>query len=421
MTVSDFNQLVETRGESPNLDFKGDCPWDAQSMAKDFIAMANTRGGGSIVIGVAESDSNSFVKVGISEEHLLTYNSDLMHDKLVRYIDPPISFKVIIISEVSGMKFVVINISEFSEVPSISKTNLDGKLKANTLYVRTKSGRPASVPINNASDFKDVVELAALKLIQRRRDFGWSMESASAGLSKSARPESPSPLLSQIRSRGYWRIEFFPLVSSTITPLGKCLTLVEKSQVRLNWSFPWIPRNRVPGESVHPGDDCYEAESDWGERKEFWRMFQSEEFELFSAIREDWLDRSAYQVGSFSNVSEKPLGLIGTVYTMFTQTFEFVAGLHRNGLYTHGVKVSVTMPSSRDRQLFVDRDNRNDFYEARITRAQEISIETVLTVEQLQDTRSESNAAIRAFLQYFNFYPSADSIKIEQDKILSGN
>jgi len=421
MTIKEFNELIETRGESSSLDFKGDCPWDSQSMAKDFIAMANTRGGGIIVIGVAESDHNSFVKVGVSQKNLVTYKSDLMHDKLVRYLDPPVAFRVTIVQDADGLDFVVINISEFTEVPCISKTDLDGKLRANTLYVRTKFGRPASVPISNASDFKDIVELAALRLIHRRRDFGWSVGSSEAGQEKKARKESPSSLLSQIKSRGYWKIEFFPLIPSSIAPLSKCLEVVEHSQVRLNWNFPWIPRNRGLNESVHPADDCYEAESDWGERKEFWRMFQTEEFELFSALREDWRGQTDHGVGSFSDIPEKPLGIVGSVYTMFTQVFEFAAGLHRKGLYAQGVRIVIALPDSRDRQLFIDRHNRNGFDEPRITRAGDIAIDRVLSGEQLQDVLVESNEAIRAFLQYFNFHPSADLVKTEQDKILSGN
>lgn len=420
MTPTEFNQLVEASGETPNLDFKGDCPWDAQSMAKDFIAMANTRGGGIIVIGIGESLDGSFARIGVSKEHKATYNDDLMRDKLIKYIDPPISFSISFIEDANGLEFVVISIPEFTEVPHIAKADIDRKLRANIMYVRTKYGRAASVPISNASDFKDLVELAALKLIQKRRDLGWSSEPIENPVKK-ARMESPSPLLATIKSRGYWKVEFSPLAPGNITPLSRCLEVVERSQVRLGWPFPWLPSNRGENESLHPGDKCYEAEIDWRERKEFWRMFQTEEFEFFGALREDWKDRTDQNQRPYRNVPEKALGIVGTVYTMFTQVFEFAAGLHRNGLYARGLKITIALPESRDRELYVDRDNRNDFYEPRITKAGEISINTVLTVEQLLDTRTESSEAVLEFLQYFKFLPGSDQVRNEQEKILLGN
>jgi predicted HTH transcriptional regulator len=54
MTTEQLEILLEAGAETQSLDYKASCPWDKNSFVKDFLAMANVRYGGHIVIGVDE-------------------------------------------------------------------------------------------------------------------------------------------------------------------------------------------------------------------------------------------------------------------------------------------------------------------------------------------------------------------------------
>ncbi len=175
MTTKELEQIIEAQAESQNLDFKQDCPWSVKKMAKDILAMSNVRDGGTIIIGVRE-DGFSFIGKGVCDENIKSYKIDIMKDQLLKYADPAVDIKVDFPSDSKGYVYVVIKIFPFKEIPIFSKTDIEGELKANTLYYRNTNRRVESAPISNATDFRDIIEIAAVKLMQRRKDFGFSVE-----------------------------------------------------------------------------------------------------------------------------------------------------------------------------------------------------------------------------------------------------
>ncbi|SCC43253.1 hypothetical protein GA0116948_108132 [Chitinophaga costaii] len=84
----------------------------------------------------------------------------------------------------------------FKEIPVFSKCDVDGELKANMLYYRNSNRRVESAPVSNANDLRDIIELATVKLMQRRKAFGFYAEPQELGiLDKEIQNIPKSPLL----------------------------------------------------------------------------------------------------------------------------------------------------------------------------------------------------------------------------------
>ena len=158
MITSELLQLIENQGESQSLEFKQDTPWTLKSMAKDILAMANVRNGGTIIIGVRE-DKDSFEPTGVSETNLATYQRETMQDQISNQADPSVTFDVFLPEDLEGKKYVVIRVHPFLEVPVISKVDF-GDLKKGTIYYRSRNGRPSSAPVSNSTDLRDILDIA---------------------------------------------------------------------------------------------------------------------------------------------------------------------------------------------------------------------------------------------------------------------
>jgi schlafen family protein len=423
MTTLDLEQLIEGQTESPNLDFKQDCAWDAKKMAKDIIAMSNLKDGGNIVIGVRE-DGLDFFAEGVSEHNINSYKVDIMRDQMLKFSDPAVDIKVSFPSDSRGVKFVVIKVFSFREIPVISKTEIAGELKAHTLYYRNSNRRIESAPVSNANDLRDIIEQAAVKLMQRRKAFGFYVEPEDFQvLEEEIRSIPGTILLNKIKSRGYWQISFQPLRVGSLEKLADCKEVVESSQVRLGWSLPWIPRRNDDIERIHPSDRCYEAESELGSRKEFWRMFQSEQFIMYNALTEDWYEDDTFRKDL---VERYPTGkfvtLFSSVIHLITQCFTFAERLAKKGLYQDGLRITMTLNKTRGRRLIIDSLDRLPFREPKITMASVIAVDKDYSLEQItQESMTMANEFILKTLDFFAFHPAKEQVLNDQIKFLNGN
>src|ERR1035441_3490152 len=106
------------------------------------------------------------------------------------------------------------------------------------------------------------------------------------------------PILDKIKSRGYWRINFEPLVyEQKLKTLGECKDIIEKSQVELRgWNYPHFPRRTGTDVGLESGDKFYEGWIDWFNHIEFWRMYQSGQFLHYFAVREDWSESDGWGI-----------------------------------------------------------------------------------------------------------------------------
>ncbi len=174
MDLSEFEALVEGSEESQSLDFKGACTWDVKTFAKDILAFSNVQDGGFIAIGF---NDKTFKRVGLTEEQVQSFDLETMRDQMANFADPFVAFAVYSdIIDAQGMRFVVIRIFEFTEVPVICKG--DSKdLSQGKVYYRSRRRRPESEPVSNSFDMRDIMDRAAIKMMSKRKAQGFTAES----------------------------------------------------------------------------------------------------------------------------------------------------------------------------------------------------------------------------------------------------
>lgn len=176
MKIEEFERLIEGGTETQKLDFKESCPWNKDSFAKDILAFSNVRGGGHLVIGIREIEGE-IERQGISDEHLGTYNREIMLDQLSSYADPRIDIELEPVEdEKNEKKYLVIIIKEFQDIPVICKKDSRDTNKG-VIYYRNTVRRPESAPISNSSDMRDIIRLAAVKLTKIYKELGLTPES----------------------------------------------------------------------------------------------------------------------------------------------------------------------------------------------------------------------------------------------------
>ncbi len=172
--ATQLKQFLEYGSETVNLDFKGSHLLDKTALlelVKDIFAMANTRGGGVIIIGVDEVDGR-FKNTGISLSDLASFKEDDLKDIAGRCASSAVSFSSRIV-EWEENPYLLIQISEFEEFPVICACSQSKTLKSadNTtnqvcifrdgdIFIRSMETRPASRLIRTHIETKELIELA---------------------------------------------------------------------------------------------------------------------------------------------------------------------------------------------------------------------------------------------------------------------
>lgn len=418
MTTQQLEILIEGQKEQPSLDFKASCPW-TPNFVKDILAMSNLPDGGYIVIGV-EEDGNLFKKKGVNEDHRKTYVEDKMRDLVGKYADPMVDFKVYFPNDSNGTEYVVIKVFSFREIPTICKRDGDDKLKVGTIYYRNTNRRMESAAVSNVNDLRDIIELSAVRLMQRRRDFGFIIPDSEYKKYESDIEEvNKLPLAKEIKQKGYCEISVTPLVKNNIDSISACLSVVQKAQVKLEWNLPVI-ENREPFGRVTTFEDGYQGISEYGCRKEIWRMHTSGHFYMLNALIEDWLEGDRFR-GSMAKdfPSGQFLFFTTSVLNHLTQFYTFLGRLAKQDLYEGGVRVNITFFNTAGRQLYIDGSYRMPLISRRTTASKKISLDQNISKRELiEDSTRLSNEAILKVAEYFEFFPLSDSLLAEQNQFL---
>lgn len=183
----EFQRIVEAGYETRNLEFKpgflwtdDDALWLREKVIQTMLGMANTRDGGSIVIGVNERDGK-LEFTGVSDDQLNAFVYDEVKGAVDGYASPSLSFDMAK-ALYQGAKYVVISVSEFDEIPIISRDDGgyttqkgDYLLRRGDIYVRSQSG-PAGTRRVTETEMREIIEMAIDKGQQKLRDRGWKFE-----------------------------------------------------------------------------------------------------------------------------------------------------------------------------------------------------------------------------------------------------
>jgi predicted HTH transcriptional regulator len=140
----------------------------AAVVIKAMIGMSNRRDGGHVVIGVTDN-GGSIVPVGVAEDDLRTWTFDALADVVAQYVEPSIDFNIRV-ATINEMRFVVIEVAEFAEVPTLCKRdyNIDGEtiLREGACYIRPRR-KPETVEVATYADMRDLIDLATEKSVRR--------------------------------------------------------------------------------------------------------------------------------------------------------------------------------------------------------------------------------------------------------------
>jgi hypothetical protein len=167
MSTSDIQQYIEAGAESRHIEYKRSFSWDdvpiRTKIIKTILGMSNTKDGGSIIIGMEEQPDNSYLPQGIQADHLSSFqDTDTIKEHASKYADPYAIFNVTI-EKHNGVNFVLINVTEFDELPVICKNEHTGILRRGAIYVRSKRGKPETIEVPTEVEMREIIEMAVDK------------------------------------------------------------------------------------------------------------------------------------------------------------------------------------------------------------------------------------------------------------------
>jgi predicted HTH transcriptional regulator len=166
----ELTRYVLAAGESPNVDAKGPCAWeadDAAKLCKDIIAMANRRDGGVLVIGKSEPERGCFRFDGLTPQQQATFETT----RVAQWVNSRVSQPITIVChrhEHDGKTFVVITVQEFNDVPIMCTSDCFAApdrqkklLRAGDVYVRTENAETST--LQRPEDLRALIGLAVTK------------------------------------------------------------------------------------------------------------------------------------------------------------------------------------------------------------------------------------------------------------------
>ncbi len=230
-------------------------------------------------------------------------------------------------------------------------------------------------------------------------------------------------LIEKIKSRGYWRINFQPLVHVQKLKLGECRDIVEKYNVELRgWNYPHFPRRIGDDTGLDPCENFYEGWVDWRNHTEFWRMYESGQFLHYLALREDWMESDDWVNVHQLRISPKTvIGIIGSIIWQLTEIYEFLSRLTTTGIYDDGVRVFISLNNTKGRKLWIDDTIRIGFSTDYKTGAEKIEFTKKYTKEDVITTPKELAFEVIIYIcDRFGWNrASVEVIKKDQDDLLN--
>jgi predicted HTH transcriptional regulator len=169
METEELESKIEAQAETQTTEFKGACSWSASQLAKDILALSNVQDGGAIIVGV---EDKTYARQGVTTDQRATYDADIMKDQMSAYADPHVNFSVAFPKDRTGLEYVAIRVYQFEEIPVICrKDSID--TRAGVIYYRNKNRRIESAAVSNSYDMRDIIELATVRMMQRKQRFGY--------------------------------------------------------------------------------------------------------------------------------------------------------------------------------------------------------------------------------------------------------
>lgn len=92
-------------------------------------------------------------------------------------LTPHVNFTVEVQKDRDGIEYIIIKIFEFTDIPVICKKDCKDT-RASTIYYRNSNRRVESAAISNAHDMRNLIELATVKMMQRKTSLGFNVSNS---------------------------------------------------------------------------------------------------------------------------------------------------------------------------------------------------------------------------------------------------
>lgn len=380
MTDDDIRTLIARKNETPNLDYKISVIWDRThnndrlEITKDILAMANTRDGGKILLGV---DDVTKEYKGLSEESYNSFEVTKLNQFVHNFADPVFTCTVVKRENLDGKRVVVIDIPEFIEDPIVCKDNGHNQkgeivLVRGGLYIRTK--KCTSELVSTADETRGILERGMNKksdeiLAKVSRLLLASEKRKSKRNNKASdKPETPSvastepvePVvyksdyeneikeayvyfddkLGKKKIEGYWNVIAYP---KTYNPKRfsdpvKAHEAVKESIVHLRgWDFPHDDHQN--SSNFAKGRQSFTV---WEHHNEAWRMYKSG---LFIWKQNYWEDSRGYE-----DEGKKVLSFVSLIYGL-TEILLFFKRLYTKYPLSNEMELKITLTDCEGRKL----------------------------------------------------------------------
>jgi Putative DNA-binding domain len=428
LSESELKELLAQKTETRNLDYKASFNWDTADadgkceLVKDILALLNTQDGGRIVIGVRDADLEP---VGMTDVDFVSFDTTKVNEFLHRYTDPQSSCEVQKLT-LSGLRFVVISVPEFRDIPIICKRAANSSkdssrtiLKLGGVYVRTEKATSVLVP--TSEEMRDLLNRAMLKrgdqLLGQIRTLLTGNPPAKEedinqyeGEIAESRKYFEESMPEGAEKLGHWEVISMPLKYNkervpSITEVYKSLV---ESQVSLRgWNFPHF--NRETDSNFANGRQSY---TEFMHHNEAHRAYQSGLF-MWRGL---YWEHSSH----FKKQHEKALSFINVIYTV-TEFLLFFKRYYERISPDGSIRFSIKMTDIKDRTLEATDWDALPFMGNYAAKDSSLKIEREYSVPELRATAEEiAIGVVQRIFEVFNWNGSdPNMIRGWQQRLLS--
>ncbi len=195
LTQAEVEEILVGERELRNFEVKGPGSRSDNAFAAKVIraalSMGNLRDGGHVLIGINDERLGQ-MEPGMCDEEIATWMAvDDVARKFAEYSDPPLVLELAQRELGSGAHVVLIEVSEFADIPHLCARQYNSTLVKGALYVRSR-GVAETVVVADPVEMREVLDLATEKALRR---FIETTQRSGLELSPSSRESDADALL----------------------------------------------------------------------------------------------------------------------------------------------------------------------------------------------------------------------------------
>ncbi|MEW2011121.1 ATP-binding protein [Microbacterium sp. NPDC078814] len=398
--------IIEVGYEQRGVEFKaaGDRTDRAflATVARAVLALSNQRDGGHVIIGLSE-DGVDADGTGLSDEQLGQWLSfDDVTDQINAYADPPVRIQLGRGRLPNDRAVAIIEVAEFSEIPTLSKKDYPQRIVAKQLYTRSLAKPESSISMTQ-NELREVIALATEKQLAR---FLETAQRAGVRLGQAEATGARDEFEAQAQralSSGFHLDATLPQLVTTIRPesfdarripFPDLLSAVQTATVRRRgWPFPWV-------QYPTSGRD-WAGEHNSSMHPETWQFFESGQFLDSRAIEDYGPDADGFLDDRQPINGYLPIWL---PLLHFTEVIEFAGRLQRAQFSSEPMSVKLALRNIRGFVLVTAHRNRSGLHSTYMYNDDTWDYEILLSPEEgLTSPRELAVDAALDLLQRFNW------------------